>query len=134
MLTNVYQRALRNGGQAMPAKLYPKLFGNNPALRKNVLRACANEAFGQAIKDKVVTDHRVFEHLTRLGERAARIVLELERRRGSKLTRARAHALVTSFSKINRPVEYVPIPASGTCLLCSGSGQLSPTQRCVCTY
>lgn len=100
MLYKTYKRAMRAGGEAMPVAKYAKVFGNDTALRRNVLRACAYDPYGQAIADGVVADHRVFESLSRMGERAAAIALEVETRLGRKLGRARAQLLAGAYLRV----------------------------------
>jgi len=100
MLSQIYKRALKAGGAQMPPAKYARVFGNDTGLRRNVLRACRNPDFGDAIKTGTVADHRVFESLGRIGELAARIVLDLETRLGRKLTRAKAQQLAVAYLRI----------------------------------
>lgn len=100
MLYQIYKRALRAGGAQMPPAKYAKVFGNDTSLRRNVLRAFRHPRFGDAIKDGVVADHRVFESLLRIGEPAAQIVLDLESRLARKLTRAKAQQLAAAYLRI----------------------------------
>lgn len=96
-LNKTLKRAARAGGRKMPVASYAKVFGNSTALRKNVLRACERPAFAQAVEVGVVADHRVFEVLLKMGELAARLAMEMEVRRGKKMTRSRAIALSRAF-------------------------------------
>lgn len=100
MLAQIYTRALKTGGANMPVAKYAKVFGNDTALRRNVLRACSDIRYGAAIVAGTVGDHRVFESLNRMGEGAAHIVLALESRLGRRLCRARAQQLCTAYLRI----------------------------------
>lgn len=109
MLTKVFKRAVKAGGVRMPRTDYPRIFGNDPALRKNVLRICRNEAFAQAVCDGVVADHRVIETLMQFGPTASRIVLEVEAKLGRKLTRSRVQQLARGYLSSQAPANVVPL-------------------------
>lgn len=97
MLYQIFKRAKRAGGGAMSTSKYAKVFGNDATLRRNVLRAFELPHYEQAIVSGTVGDHRVFEALGKMGEPAARIVLELEKKLGRKLGRAKALNLARSY-------------------------------------
>lgn len=96
-LQKTYRAAMRVGGAEMPESKYPRLFADDTAYRRNVLRACANPRWGQAIEDGVFADARVVESLHKLGDQPSRIILDIETRLGRKLTRARAIALTKAY-------------------------------------
>lgn len=96
-LQRTYRAAQRVGGAEMPESKYPRLFADDTTLRRNVLRACANPRWGQAIEDGVFADNRVIESLHKLGDLPSRILLDAETRLGRKLTRARAIALTKAY-------------------------------------
>lgn len=100
MLYQIYKRAIKAGGVDMPVAKYAKVFGNDTALRRNVLRACGNPRYGAAIKDGTIGDHRVLEALNRIGEQASCIVLDLEQKLGRKLYRAKMQQLAAAYLRI----------------------------------
>lgn len=100
MLYQIYKRALKAGGAHMPVAKYAKVFGNDTALRRNVLRACGDIRFAAAIAAGTVGDHRVFEALAKMGGVASHIVLEVEAKLGRKLGRAKAHQLCVAYLRI----------------------------------
>lgn len=108
MLTKVFKRAVKAGGVRMPRTDYPRIFGNDPALRKNVLRICGNDTFAQAVSGGVVCDHRVIETLVQFGPTASRIVLELEAKLGRKLTRSRVQQLARVYLRSPSAANVVP--------------------------
>lgn len=103
-LQKLYRRANRNGGAAMDRTKYARVFGNDAALRRNVLRACANPAWGWAIEVGTIADARVVESLHKLdrlgGARSSELVLQTEQRLGRKLTRSRAVELTRAYECI----------------------------------
>jgi len=100
MLHQIYKRAIRAGGSAMPIAKYAKVFGNDTVLRRNVLRACDDLRYGAAIEAGTVGDHRVFEALNRMGKHAAHLVLDLEAKLGRRLGRAKAQQLCGAYLRI----------------------------------
>lgn len=106
MLTKTYKRAVKAGGAEMPVTKYARIFGNDSALRKNVLRACANPRLGAAIEAGTFGDHRVIESLMKMGDLAARIVLDVEAKLGRKLTRARIKELTEVYLDIRARAEF----------------------------
>ncbi len=99
-LQKIYRSAVRAGGAQMDAMKYPRTFGNDNTLRRNVLRACANPRWGQAIEQGTFADNRVIESLHKLGELPSRIVLDVEHQLGRKLTRSRAIALTRAYETV----------------------------------
>lgn len=99
-LQKTYRAAQRVGGAEMPESKYPRLFADDTAFRRNVLRACANPRWGKAIEDGVFADSRVIESLHKLGNVPSCILLDVETRLGRKLTRARAIALAKAYCAV----------------------------------
>lgn len=100
VLHHIFKKAIKAGGADMPVTKYAKVFGNDTALRRNVLFACGKTRYGEAILAGTVSDHRVIESLIKLGDQASGIVLDVEARLGRKLTRSKIQALTKAYLQI----------------------------------
>lgn len=106
-LHQVVQKATKAGGCHMTPTRKKSLFQGDSRLAKNVITATEHKPLALAIKEGVVSDHRVIEELAKAGVLATRIIVETEQKLGRKLPRSRAKVLVGNYLRIRADREGI---------------------------